>query len=229
MVRELGREREGAHAREGPAGRRQVDGGDREPRERSRGAGAPPRQDCAEDDGPSERYAEVDRDCREQQTRAPRLPPQRDRARSERRLERVLSGRECPGGRRHAAQHGRDAAGDEDVLEGGARERVAGAPGAHGYDDAVATASPTDPLRALLERAFPDADEVAVIDRTGGGDHFHVTVASPRFDGLTLVEQHRLVYDALAGPLADGTIHELRIKTRAAAGGDGPRGERTGS
>jgi stress-induced morphogen len=72
----------------------------------------------------------------------------------------------------------------------------------------------TDSLQTLLERAFPDAREVAVLDRTGGGDHFQVTVASPRFDGLSLVEQHRLVYDALAAPLADGTIHELRIKTK---------------
>ena len=54
-------------------------------------------------------------------------------------------------------------------------------------------------------------------DRTGGGDHFQVTVASTRFEGLSLVEQHRLVYDALARPLADGTIHELRIKTRGVA------------
>ena len=68
-------------------------------------------------------------------------------------------------------------------------------------------------LADLLEAAFP-GDEVSVEDRTGGGDHFQVTVASPRFDGLSLVEQHRLVYDALATPLSDGTIHELRIKTK---------------
>jgi stress-induced morphogen len=69
-------------------------------------------------------------------------------------------------------------------------------------------------LEELLRAAFPDATELAVEDRTGGGDHFQVTVASPRLTGLPLVEQHRLVYDALAEPLADGTIHELRIKTR---------------
>jgi len=74
----------------------------------------------------------------------------------------------------------------------------------------------TERLEALLWRAFADADEVLVVDRTGGGDHFLVSVTSPRFDGLSLVEQHRLVYDALAEPLADGTIHELRIKTRGA-------------
>jgi stress-induced morphogen len=69
-------------------------------------------------------------------------------------------------------------------------------------------------LRSLLEHAFPGADELDVVDRTGGGDHFQVTVASGRFDGLSLVEQHRLVYEALAGLLGDGTIHELRIKTK---------------
>jgi stress-induced morphogen len=69
-------------------------------------------------------------------------------------------------------------------------------------------------LESLLREAFPDAGELEVVDRTGTGDHFHVTVASGRFDGLSLVEQHRLVYDALADPLRDGIIHELRITTR---------------
>ena len=71
-----------------------------------------------------------------------------------------------------------------------------------------------DRLESLLRDAFPNAPELRVEDRTGGGDHFQVTVSSPRFDGLALLEQHRLVNDALAEPLRDGTIHELRIKTR---------------
>ena len=75
----------------------------------------------------------------------------------------------------------------------------------------------TETLRELLELAFPDASELSVVDRTGGGDHFQVSVTSPRFAGLPLVDQHRLVYAALADPLADGTIHELRIKTKEAA------------
>ena len=69
-------------------------------------------------------------------------------------------------------------------------------------------------LESLLHDAFPDAQELRVEDRTGGGDHFQVIVRSPRFNGLPLLEQHRLVNDALAEPLRDGTIHELRIKTR---------------
>jgi stress-induced morphogen len=72
----------------------------------------------------------------------------------------------------------------------------------------------TEPLQTLLARAFPDATELSVEDRTGGGDHFQVTVASPRFAGLSLLDQHRLVNEALAEPLRDGTIHELRIKTK---------------
>jgi len=72
----------------------------------------------------------------------------------------------------------------------------------------------TEPIRALLADAFPDASELDVEDRTGTGDHFQVTVASPRFDGLSLLDQHRLVNEALAAPLADGTIHELRIRTK---------------
>ena len=71
-----------------------------------------------------------------------------------------------------------------------------------------------EPLEELLERAFPDATELHVEDRTGGGDHFQVTVASPAFNGLSLLDQHRLVNAALAKPLRDGTIHELRIKTK---------------
>jgi stress-induced morphogen len=69
-------------------------------------------------------------------------------------------------------------------------------------------------IRALLEQAFPDAAELDVEDRTGTGDHFQVTVASAEFDGVSLLEQHRKVNAALAAPLADGSIHELRIRTR---------------
>jgi stress-induced morphogen len=79
---------------------------------------------------------------------------------------------------------------------------------------ATIDAMATEPLQRLLQDAFPDATELQIEDRTGGGDHFQVTVATPRFDGLPLLEQHRLVNAALAGPLRDGTIHELRIKTK---------------
>jgi stress-induced morphogen len=69
-------------------------------------------------------------------------------------------------------------------------------------------------LETLLRGAFPEANDLRVVDRTGTGDHFHVLVQDARFDGLSLVEQHKLVYAALDEPLRDGTIHELRITTK---------------
>jgi stress-induced morphogen len=71
-----------------------------------------------------------------------------------------------------------------------------------------------DTIHGLLASAFPDALEVSVEDRTGTGDHFQVTVASPSFDGIPLLDQHRRVNDVLVEHLRSGSIHELRIKTK---------------
>ena len=75
----------------------------------------------------------------------------------------------------------------------------------------------TGELEAILREAFPEATEVRVTDRTGGGDHFLIEVTSPRFDALPLLEQHGLVNEALAAPFASGRIHEMRIKTKGTA------------
>ena len=72
-------------------------------------------------------------------------------------------------------------------------------------------------IRELLSRAFPNAAELDVEDRTGTGDHFQVTIASAEFDGVPLLDQHRRVNDVLADRIADGSIHELRIKTKGTA------------
>ena len=72
-------------------------------------------------------------------------------------------------------------------------------------------------IHALLAQAFPDAAELEVVDRTGGGDHFLVTVVTAEFDQLSLIDQHRRVNAALAAPLGGGSIHELRIKTKGTA------------
>ena len=72
----------------------------------------------------------------------------------------------------------------------------------------------TETIRGRLAQAFPGAVELAVQDRTGTGDHFQVTIVSADFDGLSLIDQHRRVNDVLASSIADGSIHELRIKTK---------------
>ena len=66
-----------------------------------------------------------------------------------------------------------------ELAEGAAADVAAGRPPLARYDRRVST----QPLRQLLESAFPDATELDVIDRTGGGDHFQVVVTSPSLDG----------------------------------------------
>jgi BolA protein len=46
-----------------------------------------------------------------------------------------------------------------------------------------------------------------------GAGHFTLTVVSPQFAGLTLVQRHRLVYNAL-GDLMNTVIHALSIQAQ---------------
>ena len=68
-----------------------------------------------------------------------------------------------------------------------------------------------DQLKERIEAALPEA-EVHVEDLTGGGDHFRAEVVSGRFDGLSRIEQHKLVYGVF-GDEVGGAIHALSIKT----------------
>ncbi len=72
-------------------------------------------------------------------------------------------------------------------------------------------------LRERIEAALPGS-EVAVEDLTGGGDHFRAEVVSDRFDGLSRIQQHKLVYDVF-GSEVGGPIHALSIKTSTPNGG----------
>ena len=55
---------------------------------------------------------------------------------------------------------------------------------------------------------------------TSGGGHFKVTIVSAAFAGRSLLEQHRLVYDALLGMIGS-RIHALALKTSAPPRGGG--------
>ena len=63
----------------------------------------------------------------------------------------------------------------------------------------------------LIKQSLPDA-QIDVIDM-GGGDHLEVNVVSAKFAGLSLVQQHQLVYGALKNALKTETIHALALKT----------------
>jgi stress-induced morphogen len=71
----------------------------------------------------------------------------------------------------------------------------------------------TDQVRGLLEEAFPGS-EVEVWPFSGD-DHLSTRIRSDRFSGLSLIDQHKLVYAPVQHLLDDGTIHALQIKTEA--------------
>ena len=77
-------------------------------------------------------------------------------------------------------------------------------------------------IEALLRENL-GATDVQVVDEShkhrghagaaGGGGHFRVSIASPRFAGLSFVQSQRLVYQAL-GDMMTHDIHALTITTR---------------
>ena len=69
-------------------------------------------------------------------------------------------------------------------------------------------------LKARIEAGIPGAT-AEVDDWTGGGDHFRAIVVSPAFEGLSRIQQHRMVYD-IFGDEIGGPIHALSLTTQPA-------------
>ncbi len=70
-----------------------------------------------------------------------------------------------------------------------------------------------DQLVAKILENFPDA-KVLATDLTGGGDHWQLSVTAKEFEGLSMVQQHQLVYKAL-GSWVRKEIHALTLNTKA--------------
>lgn len=67
-------------------------------------------------------------------------------------------------------------------------------------------------LEDILYKAFPDS-ELEIIDLVGDANHYKVTIASARFNDLSLKEQHKLVYGAL-GDIMGGELHAMSLITK---------------
>ena len=70
-------------------------------------------------------------------------------------------------------------------------------------------------VEALIEENVEGA--TADVRRARGehdDDHLAATVVSPAFEGVSLVDQHKLVYDAL-GEHMTRDVHALELKTYA--------------
>ena len=68
-----------------------------------------------------------------------------------------------------------------------------------------------DDVKALIEEAIPGSN-AEVIDE-GGGDHLRVNVTASQFDGMSRIDQHRLVKNAVKERSDTGELHSLSIKT----------------
>ena len=66
-------------------------------------------------------------------------------------------------------------------------------------------------VKTLITEKLPDSQ--VIVENLKGNDHLQVTVISSRFNGLSLVKQHQLVYSALKEELASEAIHALALKT----------------
>jgi stress-induced morphogen len=66
-------------------------------------------------------------------------------------------------------------------------------------------------IEQLLYKSFDDA-ELKIIDLVGDKDHYSLEITSQQFNGLNLINQHRLVKNALESILGTA-LHALTIKT----------------
>ena len=69
-----------------------------------------------------------------------------------------------------------------------------------------------DKVVSSIKKCLPDA-KVTIEDLNGGGDHLSVNVISSLFTGLSIIQQHQLIYKALQEELASEAIHALSLKT----------------
>ena len=70
-------------------------------------------------------------------------------------------------------------------------------------------------VKELIQEGIPGAN-IEVVDTTGTKDHFSAIVISDSFEGLSLVEQHQAVYQAVGDHMTK-EIHALQLKTYSPA------------
>ena len=63
----------------------------------------------------------------------------------------------------------------------------------------------------LIKEKIPDAD-IQIDDLKGDKNHYHATIKSRMFSGLSKVQQHQLVYSALGSKMGN-ELHALMLTT----------------
>ncbi len=68
-------------------------------------------------------------------------------------------------------------------------------------------------IEDMIVAALPGAT-VEMTDLAGDNDHWAARVVAPQFAGISRVQQHKLVYEALGGRMG-GVLHALQLTTAA--------------
>ena len=67
-------------------------------------------------------------------------------------------------------------------------------------------------LEKLIADKFPES-KILVEDLAGDNNHYSVSIESSKFNGLSRIQQHQLVYQSLDG-LMDAELHAMQLKTK---------------
>ncbi|MBV44938.1 MAG: BolA family transcriptional regulator [Rhodobiaceae bacterium] len=67
-------------------------------------------------------------------------------------------------------------------------------------------------LKKILTESFPEAN-IKIDDLAGDDNHFALTIISSKFKGMSRIDQHKMVYDALGSKMGN-ELHALSIKTQ---------------
>jgi len=67
-------------------------------------------------------------------------------------------------------------------------------------------------LESLIANKFPES-KISIEDLAGDNNNYSVTIESSKFNGLSRIQQHQLVYQSLEG-LMDSELHAMQLKTK---------------
>ena len=73
------------------------------------------------------------------------------------------------------------------------------------------TLSP-EQITEMIKKKLPDA-LIEIKDLRGDNNHYHATIKSNKFKGLSKIKQHQLVYSALGNHMGS-TLHALMLSTK---------------
>ncbi len=67
-------------------------------------------------------------------------------------------------------------------------------------------------LEEIIRYTFPNA-QIKILDLIGDQDHYSLEIQDDTFVGLSLINQHKLVKNALSTILNNNQLHAITIKT----------------